>query len=127
MRAKPRGNTCSRKRRRNSDALELHGACSITIGAVAPAERHTGAVDGDDASIADRDAMGVTRQVLQHLHRPAERWLAVDDPGLLHQAVEQLRERSTLAEPLQFALESQFAALERRPQLRHELAAEHRA
>jgi len=49
-----------------------------------------GLVEGEDAAVADGDAVGVARQVGEHLFGSAERALGIDVPfgaaGLAHQA-----------------------------------------
>jgi hypothetical protein len=47
---------------------------------VLPFEDHAGIGDADQATVGDRDAVGVARQIGQHRLGPAERALAIDDP-----------------------------------------------
>src|SRR5690606_90032 len=59
-------------------AVERHDL--RTAGVVAVAEGDPGVLDVDDARVADRDTMGVTGEVLEHLLGGSERAFGVDDP-----------------------------------------------
>ena len=52
----------------------------IAVCVVAIAERDAFAVEGDDARVADGDAVGVVGEIPENLLRSAEGRLAVDDP-----------------------------------------------
>jgi hypothetical protein len=62
--------------------LERHGL--VAAGPLDPVvlvtERYAGRGGGDEAAVGDRDAMGVAGQIGQHLLRPGERPLAIDEP-----------------------------------------------
>jgi hypothetical protein len=62
--------------------LERHGL--VAAGSLDPvvlvAERYAGRVGGDEAAVGDRDPVGVAGQIGQHLLRPGERPLAIDEP-----------------------------------------------
>jgi hypothetical protein len=74
--------------------LERHGL--VAAGSLDPvvlvAERDAGCVGGDEAAVGDRDAVGVAGQIGQHVLRPGERPLAIDEP--LGRGVNTLRDES---------------------------------
>ena len=47
---------------------------------ISPAERDAIVVHADQPEVGDGDAMGIAAEIGEHLFRPAERWLGVDDP-----------------------------------------------
>ena len=68
---------------------ERHRAPLIAAGVILPLKRHTLAVEGDQAMVADRDPMGVAPEVPQHRGCPTEGWLGVDDPVGLEERVDE--------------------------------------
>lgn len=62
------------------DCRQDHVLVPIAIGVVAPGEGDVLAVEGDDAAIGDGDAMGVGREICQHVIRSAEGWFDVGVP-----------------------------------------------
>ena len=60
--------------------VERHRPGPAAMAIVTPAERHLAILHADQAGIGDGDAMGVAAQIGQHLFRPAEGWLGIDDP-----------------------------------------------
>ncbi len=73
---------------------ERHGLLSVIVGVILPLEGDAPAVEGRQARIGDRRAMGVAGQILEHLLGAAKGWLGVDDPvgsdRLIKQALEGL-------------------------------------
>ena len=59
---------------------QSHDLRLASVGVVFPLEGHLAVFDRLDAAVGDGDAMGITRQILQDLFRPAEGWLYEDDP-----------------------------------------------
>ena len=59
---------------------ERHRLLSVVEGVILPLEGDMLAVEGRQARIGDRRAMGVAGQILEHLLGSAKGWLGVDDP-----------------------------------------------
>ncbi len=59
------------------------------MGVVLPAEADAALVHRDQPAVADGDAVGVARQVLEHLSGRAKGRLGVDDPLASHGGVQQ--------------------------------------
>ena len=89
MRTKPRGRICWTKRRRNSIAGERHRAPRVAVRVVLPAKGHALTVEGEQAVIADRDAMRVAPEVAQDGGRPTEGRFGIDDPVGLEERVDE--------------------------------------
>jgi hypothetical protein len=49
------------------------------------AEGHVAIVQSQQSVIGDGDAMGIGTEIAQHVFRPAEGWLGVDDPVMAEQ------------------------------------------
>jgi hypothetical protein len=49
--------------------------------------------------IGDGHAMGVARQIVQHMLRPAERFADIDHPAMAVQSVQKSREGARLRQP----------------------------
>ena len=62
--------------------LEVHDLHAIAIGVVAPPKVDAAVGDGEQPVVGERDAVGVAAEVGEHMFRPGERRLAVDDPTL---------------------------------------------
>lgn len=62
--------------------MKLHDLLAIMPMApiVLPSEGDVVIIDSDDAAVGDGDTMGVPAEIGEHLVRPAERWLRIDDP-----------------------------------------------
>ena len=91
MRTKRFGRTCRRKRRKKFVDVEGQRADLTPVAKVLPPKRHRVVGDGDEPVIRDRDAVGVAREVVQHVGRTAEGRLGVDHPRL---AIEGSKERA---------------------------------
>ena len=59
-----------------------HGFFLVSMSVILPEERDLVVVKGQEAVIADRDAMGVAGQICQHVVWATKRPLGVDDPLL---------------------------------------------
>jgi hypothetical protein len=57
-----------------------HGGRLVATSVVPPAEAHAVVFQRDQTLIGDGDAVGIARQVFQHLPRSAEGWFGIDDP-----------------------------------------------
>src|SRR6058998_3656684 len=71
--------------------LEVHDLHAIAIGVVAPPKVDAAVGDGEQPVVGERDAVGVVAEVGEHMFRPGERRLAVDDPRLLAERVTEPR------------------------------------
>lgn len=60
--------------------VERHDLRLAAVAIISPAERDAIVDHADQPGVGDGDAMGVAAEVGEHLFRPAERWLGVDDP-----------------------------------------------
>ena len=88
MRTKPRGRTCSRKRRKNScEESEGHFALLAAMRVVLPAESDPVILEGHEAVIGDGDAMGVAGEITDDMLGSAERWFGIDHPVVVKQGV----------------------------------------
>ena len=52
----------------------------LRMAIVFPTEGNLPLFEREQALIGDGDAVGITTEILQHLARPAEGWLGIDDP-----------------------------------------------
>ena len=68
---------------------ERHRAPLVAVGVVLPPKRDVLAVEGEQAVIADRDAMGVAPEVPQDGGGAAEGRLRIDDPVGLEERVDE--------------------------------------
>jgi len=68
---------------RNGHDLLL-GAVRIVF----PAKRNSIILEGDKSMVRDRDTMGIARQIVQNVLRPAEGRLGVNDPVLVKEPSE---------------------------------------
>src|SRR5260370_4280087 len=84
-----------------------------------------GVVTGcNEAAVRDSDTMGVTGEIAQHLLRPCERSLAVDDPLNAPQRGDEALERSLVCKPGMGVEELQLASVVRMHEHRQHLAPE---
>lgn len=60
--------------------VERHGLRPAVMPIILPTERDPIVGHADQSGIGDRDAMGVATEIGQHLLRPAEGRLGIDDP-----------------------------------------------
>ena len=80
MRMKPRGTTWSRKRRRNSSAVERHHLHAVVVRVVLPAKPDAAVAVIDEPIIRQRDAVGVPTEIVEHLLGTGEGPLRIHDP-----------------------------------------------
>jgi len=69
---------------------EVHRLHAVTVGVVAPAESDDAVVQGEEAVVAEGDAVGVAAEVGEHLRGAAEGGLGVDDPGRAAQSAQEI-------------------------------------
>jgi hypothetical protein len=60
--------------------IETHDPLRAAVSVVAPCESDVAVVEGDEATVRHGDALGVARQIGEHLLGPCERAFGVDDP-----------------------------------------------
>ena len=113
MRTKPRGRMCWTKRRRNSMAVSVIVRRCVAVGVVLPVKGHALAIEGEQAVIADRDAMGVAPEIAQDGGRPTEGRLGVDDPVGLEERVDEGVPLRRVAQVLAAAGEVEFVPVVR--------------
>src|SRR3954453_8237030 len=89
MRGKPLGNTCWRKRRRNSSVSQRHGTVLVVMSIVLPTKTHLIVVHREQPMIRDGNTMGVASQVLQHVLRSTKRRLGIHQPLLPEQCAQE--------------------------------------
>src|SRR6266404_5636327 len=62
------------------------------MGVVLPAERDVGIVDVNDSVVGDGYPVRVPGQILQHMFRPAKRWLGINHPVFTKQGAQECGE-----------------------------------
>src|ERR1700681_4253029 len=128
MRWKPFVSTWIRKRRMNSSVASVivlwGGGAFDPI--VLVLEGDAVLVGGHEPAIGDRNAVGVARQIAQHLPGPSERLLGVDHPIDLAQWRQIGLECSLVGEPRMIAEELQAAGVVGRDQHLQKQPAEQR-
>ena len=72
---------------------EGHQPDLAPVAVVLPPKRHLVLGHGDEPMIGDRDAVGVPREIVQHVTGAAERGLGVDDPVVAKERAKPRRER----------------------------------
>ncbi len=75
-----------------------HGALLVAVRVVSPEERDLFAIEGQQAMIADGDAMGITAEIAKCLSRPAEGRFGIDDPRFLEQRINEAGKVPTILE-----------------------------
>ena len=77
--------------------------------------------------VGNSDPMGVSRQVVEHMFRPAKRRFGVDHPILAEQLAEEGAESPFPCQRLEAARKQELLLVKNALQARHELAAENAA
>lgn len=85
IRTKPRGSTCSRKRRRNSSADRLIRFLLMPYRGP-PTEANLVIVECDESVVRDRDPMRIGAELAQNALRTFKGTLGVDDPVMAEQS-----------------------------------------
>jgi hypothetical protein len=104
-----------------------HFALFAAMGVVFPAEGNPLAIEGQQAVIADSDAMSVPTEIAEHLSRPAESWFGIDYPVLSEDGAQKRCESLRVFQFGYRTMEAQILSPVGSPQSRDELAAEHGA
>ena len=112
MRMKPRGTTWSRKRRRNSSAVERHDLHAVVVGVVLPAKADAAVAVIDEPIIRERDAVGVAPEVVEHLLGAGEGPLRIHDPVDGPELTEEAGEGAAIGQIGGAAGEGQLAGVE---------------
>ena len=99
-------------------------AFPVAVSGVSPAKGDLVAGQRQQAMVGDSDPMGVGAQVVEHIVRPPERRLAVDDPVLAEQGTQEGGEGLGRGQPLQRTVETDLALSEGLFQSGDELAPE---
>ena len=86
-----------------------HEALLVFVSGVPVAERDLFSVEGDQSVIRDGDTMGIGAKVSEHLLRPTERRLTVNNPSMAEQLSEKAPKQRRLSDWLQLPVEAQFA------------------
>ena len=81
MRTKPRGSTCSKKRRKNSSTWQSQESFLVFVSGVSPAKRNLVIRERDEPVIGNCNPMSVGAEIAKYLFGSAERWLAIDNPA----------------------------------------------
>jgi hypothetical protein len=79
---------------------------------VLPSEGNMVVIDINDAAVGDGNTMGVPTEIGEHLVRPAERWLRIDDPFDAAGTREMAGERLVVVEMGEFVGEAEFTVSE---------------
>ena len=77
-----------------------HDSCFVAARIVPPTKRDGASVEGNETVVGDGDTVSVAPEVTDHLLRPAEGGLGIDDPVLAKQRAEKRREALGLFEML---------------------------
>ena len=104
--------------------LERHDLLLAAGCVILPAEGDAILLEGYEAVVRDRDAMGVAGEVVQNVFRPTEGWLGIDDPLLGEELAEELAEAFGVGEFLKRAMELELVFEQELPERGDELTAE---
>ena len=69
-----------------------HDPCLVAACIILPTKRDIAAIEGNETVVGDGDTVSVAPEVTDHLLRPAEGGLGIDDPVLAKQRSEKRRE-----------------------------------
>ena len=95
----------------NSPAGKVMILGVVGCAVVLPAEADLSVGQGDEPAVGDGDPVGVAAEIVEHLLRPAERALGIDDPFDPAQRPQMGGEGRRFGEPGQLAEEVQLPAL----------------
>ena len=106
---------------------QRHFALLAAMGIVFPAKGDLPVLHADEPVVGDGYAVGVARQVVQHVFWSAERLLHVNHPLVAVKRTEELCKATRLSEPRERSMEGEFLAPEQPFQSIRELAPEYLA
>ena len=104
---------------------QRHFTFLTAVSVIFPAEGDFTILQGDEPVIGDGHAMGVTRQIMQHMLGAAKRLSHIDHPFVLVECVQESSERASFSQPGQRAVEAEFLTAEEAFQRVRELSPEH--
>ncbi len=91
---------------------ERHDSFLISVGIILPAESNPVVLESYEAVVGDGHAMGVAGEIAQHMMRPTEGWLGIDDPVLAEEWTQEGAECLLVFQRLERSGESELALLE---------------
>ena len=106
---------------------QSHEPLLVAVGGVSPAEGDVAIGESDQPAVGDGDAMCVGSEVAQHVFRPAEGPLGVDDPVISKQYPQPCGKDARVGEWQKIAVELEFALMEGFAKSVDELATEYAA
>src|SRR5271165_3327723 len=89
--------------------LQSHEPLLVAMGGVSPTERNPAIGKSDESVVGDGDAMGVGAQIAQHMFRPSEGPLGVDDPVMAEQYPQPCCKGTRLGQGQEVAVEMECA------------------
>ena len=104
--------------------IQSHEPLLVAMGGVSPLEGDVARGESDQSAVGDGDAMGVGAQIAQHMFRPSEGPLGVDDPVMAEQYPQPCCEGTRLGQGQEVAVELDHASMEGAAKSGDELAAE---
>ena len=69
-----------------------HQALLVAVRRVSPAEGNLSALEGDEAVMGDRHAVGIAAEITENVFGATKGWLAVDHPILTEEGTEERSE-----------------------------------
>jgi len=101
-----------------------HDPCLVAACIILPTKRDIAAIEGNETVVGDGDTVSVAPEVTDHLLRPAEGGLGIDDPVLAKQRSEKGREALSLSEVLDRSGANQLSLPMSAPQASNKLSPE---
>jgi hypothetical protein len=103
---------------------QSHDALVVLMSRVTPAEVNLIIVESDESAVGDGDTMSIGAEVAEHMLRPAEGWLGVDDPVMAEESAQPTGEGTWFSQRAEMSVELKLATGEGLLQRGDELAAE---
>ena len=104
--------------------IESHEPLLVAMGGVSPLEGDAALGETDQPAVGDGNAMGVGAQIAQHMFRPSQGFLGVDDPVMAEQYAQPCCKGTRLGHGQEVAMELEHASKEGAAKSGDELAAE---
>src|SRR5262249_40673303 len=121
---KPRGSTCSRKRRINSNASRVMVFCLLPCAESRQPKSNLTVFEAKQSTVGDGDAVSVMSQVLNDMPRARKGLLGVDDPVFIFERPGKSIESSGILKGRQRSAEFELAPTKRAPEESEELSPE---
>ena len=99
-----------------------HEALLVAVRGVSPTKGDLPALEGDQAVIGDRHAVGVATEITENMFWTTEGQLAVDHPVLTEEGTEERSEHFRFCQKLEIPVEAQLALREGLPESGDKLA-----